>query len=358
MKTINLRRVLSLTALSVLTLSATAQQITTKHPIVDLGRVTYRQPVTADFQLRNSSRSEITINEVRTNCGCTVAKFPRQTIGRGKEFIVSATYDAKQLGHFEKLVGGFVDGQKEPFVVKLRGVVVSDMSDFDGSYKHLLGQLQVDKDNIEFDNVNRGDRPVQEIHILNNSKKTLEPVLMHLPSYLSATVSPKKIAPGRSGIATITLDSYGVHNLGLTQTNIYLGEFPGDKVSESNVIPVTTVLLPARQNLTESELGRAPHLQLTPRSFDLGEFGSKKKKKGEIIIHNAGQSTLRINSLQMFTPGIEVKLDDTRIEPGKTAKMKLTAYKNQLKKARTQPRILMITNDPDNSKVVININVK
>ena len=69
MKTINLRRVLSLTALSVLTLSATAQQITTKHPIVDLGRVTYRQPVTADFQLRNSSRSEITINEVRTNCG-------------------------------------------------------------------------------------------------------------------------------------------------------------------------------------------------------------------------------------------------------------------------------------------------
>ena len=38
--------------------------------------------------------------------------------------------------------------------------------------------------------------------------------------------------------------------------------------------------------------------------------------------------------------------------------MKLTAYKNQLKKARTQPRILMITNDPDNSKVVININVK
>ena len=168
MKTINLRRVLSLTALSVLTLSATAQQITTKHPIVDLGRVTYRQPVTADFQLRNSSRSEITINEVRTNCGCTVAKFPRQTIGRGKEFIVSATYDAKQLGHFEKLVGVFVDGQKEPFVVKLRGVVVSDMSDFDGSYKHLLGQLQVDKDNIEFDNVNRGDRPVQEIHILNN----------------------------------------------------------------------------------------------------------------------------------------------------------------------------------------------
>ena len=61
MKTINLHRVLAAAALSVLLQGAAAQQITTKHPIVDLGRVIYRQPVTADFQLRNSSRSDITI---------------------------------------------------------------------------------------------------------------------------------------------------------------------------------------------------------------------------------------------------------------------------------------------------------
>lgn len=358
MNTLYIKKLMLTVACTTMVGSAMAQRITTKHPVVDLGRVIYRQPVTADFQLRNSGKTDLVVNEVRTNCGCTVAKFPRQTIQKGKDFIVSATYDAKQLGHFEKLVGVFVDGSKEPFIVTMKGVVVRDMSDFDGNYHHQVGVLQIDKNNIEFDNVNRGDRPVQEIRILNNGTKTVEPVIMHLPPYLSATVSPQKIAPGRSGVATITLDSYGVHNLGLTQTNVYLGEFPGDKVSDTNVIPVTTVLLPARQNLTDYEMGRAPHLQLTPRSFDLGEFGKNSKKKGEIVIHNSGQSTLKINTLQMFTPGLEVKLNNSQIAPGQTAKLKVTAHQKDLKKARTQPRILMITNDPENSKVVININVK
>jgi hypothetical protein len=38
--------------------------------------------------------------------------------------------------------------------------------------------------------------------------------------------------------------------------------------------------------------------------------------------------------------------------------LKITAQRNQLLKARTKPRILMITNAPDKSKVVITINAK
>ena len=40
------------------------------------------------------------------------------------------------------------------------------------------------------------------------------------------------------------------------------------------------------------------------------------------------------------------------------AKMKVTGYAEDLQKVRTKPRILMITNDPDHAKVVINIKVK
>ena len=38
--------------------------------------------------------------------------------------------------------------------------------------------------------------------------------------------------------------------------------------------------------------------------------------------------------------------------------MKITGIADDLQKVRTKPRILMITNDPDHTKVVINIRLK
>ena len=51
-------------------------------------------------------------------------------------------------------------------------------------------------------------------------------------------------------------------------------------------------------------------------------------------------------------------LSKQEIDPDQTALLKITGYAEDLLKLRTKPRILMITNDPDHAKVVININVK
>ena len=61
----------------------------------------------------------------------------------------------------------------------------------------------------------------------------------------------------------------------------------------------------------------------------------------------------------MFTMGLQVSLNKTKIHPGETAKLKVTAVAAELKKSRSKnPRVLMITNDPDNAKVVVRVKVK
>ena len=100
-----------------------------------------------------------------------------------------------------------------------------------------------------------------------------------------------------------------------------------------------------------------PRLALSARELSLALNG-KAKRRGEIEIENKGRTTLEIRSLQMFTEGLEVSLSDKKIEPGETAKLKVTAIASHLKKARSKPRILIITNDPDNAKVVITIHVE
>ena len=63
--------------------------------------------------------------------------------------------------------------------------------------------------------------------------------------------------------------------------------------------------------------------------------------------------------MQMFTMGLQVSLKKSKIQPGETVKMKVTAVAAELKNSRVKtPRILMITNDPDQAKVVVKINVQ
>ncbi|MGI6243362.1 MAG: DUF1573 domain-containing protein [Prevotella sp.] len=343
--------------LALLLWNANAQEISTENKVIDCGQVIFKSPVTAEFEVQNSGAQPFVINNVRTSCGCTTVDYPKNPILPGRTFIVKITYDAKQMGHFNKQIGIYGNGSQQPLMLSIRGVVVAEIVDFQGQYSFRLGDMMTDANNIEFDNVNRGDRPMQKIHIKNVSSDIAEPVIMHLPDYLSAEVSPSKIAPGHSGTVTITLDSQRLRDLGLTQTSVYLGAFPGDKIAPEKEIPVSTVLLPGFEYMTEEALVYAPKMRLSAASLEFGNMGSRGKKKGDIEITNEGRSTLKIISLQMFTTGLEVSLNKTEIAPGDKAKLKVTAIAEQLKKARSKPRVLMITNDPENTKVVININV-
>lgn len=58
----------------------------------------------------------------------------------------------------------------------------------------------------------------------------------------------------------------------------------------------------------------------------------------------------------MFTSGLHMTLGKQVVKPGESTELKITAYREELAKARTKPRVLMITNDPNKPKVVININ--
>ena len=262
------------------------------------------------------------------------------------------------MGHFEKQIAVYSSAEGSPLMLTLKGVVVSEVRDYAGGYEYTLGMLKTDRNTIEFDDVNVGDRPFIDIHIQNVSSSPATPVMMHLPNYLKAEFSPSTIAPGHAGVARITLLSNILRAYGLTQTSIYLGAYPGDKAKDEKEILVSTILLPSFQNLSERELVNAPQISLSARDLDFRSFDGKKKKTGVINIENVGRSTLEISNMQLFTSGLKVALGKAKLAPGEQTKLKVTAERKDLRHVRSQPRVLMITNDPQNAKVVININIQ
>lgn len=339
--------------LCALSLPASAQRLVVQKGTVDCGQVVYNSPVTAVFELRNKGLRKLKIDDVRVSCGCVKAEYPTEDISIGDKFTLKLTYDAKQMGHFEKSACIYSNGSKEPVYLTMKGVVLEEIEDFSGTYPFTYGDLRTDKNDIEFDDVNKGDTPVQTMHIRNTGTATLQPNIMHLPPYLTATVTPEKLRPGASGTITLTLNSSKLRDYGLTQTSVHLGNNIGDKVSSDNEVTVSAVLLPG---FVTSDATRqyAPKIELSSETLTL-DFNGKDKAKGEIKITNKGRNALKISSLQMFTGGLRVTLGKQVLDPDESTTLKITAEREELQKARSKPRILMITNDPDKAKVIIEI---
>lgn len=348
--------------LSVSALSVQAQQLTVAQPVIDCGKTGYKVPSTATFELRNTGKRPIQIDDVKADCGCTSVELSKKELAAGEKCTVKLTYDAHLLGHYEKraVVTSHeqLPGDATPLKLTMKGIVLAEVQDYSKVYPFTMGQLLADKDVLEFDDVNRGDRPQQEIHVLNNGTQPVVPNVQHLPSYLTAVAIPERLMPGRVGKVVVTLNSELIHAFGLTQSTVYLASHLGEKVSPENEVPVSVVLLPDLSSFGGMGKQYAPKMVLSAPAIELGNVGGKKRKKAEIMITNTGRTTLDISSLQMFTPGLTLTLDKRKLEPQERTRLKVVGNLELLAKTRTKPRVLMITNDPDHAKVVIPINIK
>ena len=187
--------------------SAGAQRLSIDNATVDVGRTGYEMPVTATFELRNKSLRKLQIESVKPDCNCTKVEYPKGEIGANDKFTIRMTYDARQLGHFNKQAAIFSNGSKKPVYITMTGVVLADLKDWSGSYPYDYNGLLGTADNLEFDNVNKGEERTFEMLIMNAGTQTMEPNVLHLPSYLTAQAYPEKLKPGHSGKMVFTLHS-------------------------------------------------------------------------------------------------------------------------------------------------------
>lgn len=328
---------------------AGAQNLSVDKEIIDIGRTGYEVPVTATFELHNKGQRKLIIEDVLPDCNCTKVEFPKDEIEAGDKFTVKMTYDSRMLGHFNKQAAIISNATKDPIYITMEGVVLADMKDYSGNYPHNFNNLLSKTDNLEFDNVEKGELRTFEMDIMNNGSSTMQPNVLHLPPYLSAQVAPEQLPPGDIGKIVFTLHSDRIPHYGLTQTSVYLAQQLGEKVTGDTEIGVSAVVLPPVKPVSN-----APKMVVSDTTLVLN-FGGRSKKAGTILITNTGRSQLDVTSLQMFTRGLKVTLGKTRLSPGETTKLKITAVADELKKVRTTPRVLMITNAPSQPKVIITV---
>lgn len=326
--------------------------------ILKVGDVAFQSQKKIVLGFRNRGNKPMHILQVNPSCGCLDVKYPKEAIPAGGHAEIEMNFKADLLGSFYKDLEIITDASDKPVYMAIQGTVVTEVVDMGQDYPIDLGNVRLRTNYVEFDDVNRGDTPSVEIDVANLEHTAYRPILMHLPPYLSAESIPSDIPGGRTGKIRLTLNSKKLPQLGLNQTSVYLARYVGDKVSDANEIYVNAVLLPDFSHLTEEQKANAPELQVESDEIDLGQIGQKEKVSQSIVLQNVGKSPLRFKQVQVFNKAVSVSLGNRVLKPGKSTKLKVTVYARYLKKAKSRPRVLLITDDPKHSKEVINIKVQ
>jgi hypothetical protein len=130
---------LSLTALA-LTTGLFAQEATTeaapkktaddvakfKSETLELGKLIQNNPSQGVFEVTNISKEPLLIEQANPTCGCTISDYTKEPIAPGQSGTIKATYNAKNIGMFEKhLTVKFagIEGMKS---ITIKGEVIAD----------------------------------------------------------------------------------------------------------------------------------------------------------------------------------------------------------------------------------------
>ncbi len=335
-------------------IAGNAQKISFEKQTITTPSTPWKKPVTAVFKFTNKDKNPLFVRNVDAGCGCLVPKWTATAVQKGEEGEISITYDAQLLGSFDKVIEVFTNANEKPVRIRMKGSVGSkEKKSLEETYPYQMGDILLSTNNVEFTQVNAGDSVTAEIEILNNGPEVYTPQLMHLPEYLTAEFKPEMIARGRHGKIFLTLHSDKLNDLGLNQTNIYLSRFFGDKVGDGNDIAVSAIHLPDLHYA--EQFARKPNFQLSTTDIDLGKLGKKTKLTGQVKLSNKGNGVLKLSKIQAFNQAITVALAKTELQPGEVAVMKITVDSRFLGMSKAQPRVLIITNDPNHPMEVVNV---
>ncbi len=95
----------------------------------DFGKIQKNGNAETSFEFTNTGKEPLIIDNVRSNCGCTVPKFTREPILPGKKGEITAKYTTtNRVAPFHKQITVFSNAKNPTVILKIKGEVVDEPS--------------------------------------------------------------------------------------------------------------------------------------------------------------------------------------------------------------------------------------
>lgn len=92
---------------------------------INFGKIKQGVPTKGVFTVTNISSEPLIIEEANPTCGCTISDYTKEPIAAGKTGVINATYNAANVGHFDKHLTVKFAGVDEKKSITLTGDVIA-----------------------------------------------------------------------------------------------------------------------------------------------------------------------------------------------------------------------------------------
>ncbi|MUP46790.1 DUF1573 domain-containing protein [Gramella sp. BOM4] len=99
-----------------------------KAETIDYGEIKKGSDGVRVFEFTNTGEIPLVIEDVKSSCGCTIPKKPKDPIMPGKTGEIEVKYDTKRVGPIRKTVTVYSNAEEPVKALKIKGIVVEEDS--------------------------------------------------------------------------------------------------------------------------------------------------------------------------------------------------------------------------------------
>lgn len=310
----------------------------------DGGKVHY------DFQFTNTGSEPIIIQNVKSSCGCTTPKYPREPIMPGQKSKIQVTYNPmNRPSKFKKNIT-ITPNKGNSITLWIKGNVSPKTKTVADLYPRSFNKIRVKTNNIAFARIKNTDIKKQKIELVNTSTETVGLGVNSVPSHISVKISPDEVKPNGKATMEITYNAEKKKDWGYVRDFFFLEE--NGKAIRKERFSISATIQEDFSKYDKENMEKAPKTKFVETTFDFGKINQGEKVEHEFKFKNEGKSKLIIRKTRASCGCTAIQTGDKEIDAGKESTIKVV-FNSRGKSGRQNKTITVITNDPKKPRIVL-----
>ncbi len=123
-----MKTIFALSTFLILTISVSAQEFKFEKEVINYGKIAINSNGVRTFTFTNIGNSPLIITKVKSSCGCTIPKKPKEPIMPGETGEIKVSYNTHRVGGFHKSITVFSNAKVKLKRLQIKGYVHKGIS--------------------------------------------------------------------------------------------------------------------------------------------------------------------------------------------------------------------------------------
>lgn len=304
-------------------------------------------PVRYKFEFVNNGEVPLKVLDVKASCGCTTPDWSRDEIKPGQKGYIIAEYNPQNRpGQFHKTLTVTTNAEPNVSILNIKGVVKPKPRSVEDDFPTEMGNLRLKYRGFNMGKITTEKPTVKKFEVYNQGDKSLSfnKKNIEAPEHITIAFEPQTLPAKGRGNIIITYNAAAKGDLGWVTDNIAFFTNEAEGVNKK-VFTLSSTIEEHFPPMTESELAKAPRLQIDRTVHEFGSVRQGNIVETEFTLTNNGRTDLIIRDTKANCGCTVSTPEKSTLAPGESAKLKVS-FNSEGRRGTQYKTVTVFSNDP------------